>query len=308
MILTITLNPAVDHTLELEDFKKGEVNRAIRSYKKAGGKGLNVSKVIGFAGGKTIATGFLGGDTGKWIAGELHGMRIMNDFVYTDKETRTNTKIIDITTEEVTDINETGEEIDISYVNELKTILHTIISNGDIVVLSGSLPKGMSAEVYTEIIEFSKEKGARVVLDATRDALKLALKTAPFMIKPNIHELEEIFDTEFTTMDEIKNACYKFIESGVSVVLVSMGGDGALLVTKDGVHKIDGIKVRVKNTVGAGDSMVGSFIFKYYEENDMISAFKYAVATATVHVSLGTTEGKKDEIEKYCSEIRVYSV
>ncbi|SHE30030.1 1-phosphofructokinase [Alkalibacter saccharofermentans] len=308
MIITVTLNPAVDHSIEVDGFKPGLVNKASKTYKKAGGKGINVSKTISYAGGKTTATGFLGGNTGEWISRELKNAGIIDKFIFTDKSTRTNIKIVDTATEEVTDINEKGDELDSMYLDSLESSLYSMINVGDMVVLSGSLPGGMSESVYETMILKSREKGAKVVLDATQEALKLALRAKPFMIKPNIHELEEIFDNPLDSIESIKEACYKFIDSGVNVVLLSMGGEGALLVTRDFVKKIDGIKVKVKNTVGAGDSMVGSFVYKYEQTGNLEEAFKYAVATATVHVGEGTTLGNLDLIKGYLDQITVYSV
>ncbi|HAE62471.1 MAG TPA: 1-phosphofructokinase [Eubacteriaceae bacterium] len=308
MIITVTLNPAVDHSIEIDGFKPGSVNKASKTYKKAGGKGINVSKTISYAGGKTTATGFLGGKTGEWIASEIQNADIIDKFIITDKDTRTNIKIVDISNEEVTDINEKGATLEHKYLDTLESSLYSMINAEDIVVLSGSLPGGMSEDVYEKMILKSNEKGAKVVLDATQEALRLALTTRPFMIKPNIHELEEIFENPLDSIESIKEACLKFIESGVEVVLLSMGGDGALLVTRDFIKKIDGIKVKVKNTVGAGDSMVGSFVFRYEQTKDLEEAFKYAVATATVHVEEGTTLDKQKMIKGYLDQISVYSV
>lgn len=275
MIYTVTFNPAIDYVVELVSFNIGEINRTTREYMNLGGKGVNVSRVLTNLEVPNVALGFVAGFTGDALRNGLERMGVKTDFISLEEgNTRINVNIKGV---EETDINARGPEIPNSAIDELLKKLDNLQS-GDTLVLAGSIPTSLPNDMYERIMERLYGKGIRFVVDATRDLLVKSLKYEPFLIKPNNHELGEIFGLELTTDNEIIYYARELKKQGAKNVLISMAGDGAILVDENDVaHKIGTPKGKVKNSVGAGDSMVAGFCAGYLEKGD----YKYALRMGT---------------------------
>lgn len=275
MIYTVTFNPAIDYVVELVSFNIGEINRTTREYMNLGGKGVNVSRVLTNLEVPNVALGFVAGFTGDALRTGLERMGVKTDFIsLKEGNTRINVNIKGV---EETDINARGPEIPNSAIDELFKKLDNLQS-GDTLVLAGSIPTSLPNDMYERIMERLYGKGIRFVVDATRDLLVKSLKYEPFLIKPNNHELGEIFGLELTTDNEIIYYARELKKQGAKNVLISMAGDGAILVDENDVaHKIGTPKGKVKNSVGAGDSMVAGFCAGYLEKGD----YKYALRMGT---------------------------
>lgn len=258
MIYTITFNPAVDYVVHIDELQVGKVNRSNSEEIYFGGKGINVSMVLNELGIKSKAMGFVAGFTGAAIEKGLADEGIETDFVHLDKGfTRINVKI---KSHAETELNGQGPEIPTEKLYELFDKLE-VIKDNDGVILAGSIPSYLPSDIYERILEHLKGKNIRAVVDATNDLLVSVLKYRPFLIKPNNYELGDIFGVNVKTNDEIIKYAGKLKEMGAVNVLVSMAGDGAVLLDEFGNTHVCGVcKGRVKNSVGAGDSMVAGFL------------------------------------------------
>lgn len=290
MIITVTLNPAADKTLNINNFSIGNVNRASAIRLDAGGKGINVSKVIKELGGESKAVGILAGNTGRFIKNYLDSKTIENEFIFINGETRTNIKIVDEVNHTNTDVNEYGPEVSD---NDLNVLLSNILSKADkdlILVLSGSIPRNTDKKIYKLWVDKVKEKGAKVILDADGDLLKYGIESGPYIIKPNIHELEELFNKKINGINEAVNYSKKFFEYGIELVVVSLGEKGALFIKKDKAIWAKGIKAEVKSTVGAGDSMVAALAYAEDKKFNLEKAVMLSVACGTASVMTSGTQ------------------
>lgn len=279
MIFTVTLNPALDKTVEIPNFTLGAVNRITSLRTDPGGKGINVSKVIAKLEGNSTALGILGGNTGQAIADGLNKMGLNCSFLRVEGETRTNLKVIDPVNHTNTDINEPGFEVTEMFLEILLKNLTQMIKLGDIVVLSGSLPKGAPKDTYAAWITRCKDAGAKVFLDADGDVLLKSLPARPYLVKPNNDELSRLVGRELSTVEELAEVAKHLLDDGIEKVVVSMGGKGALYVTKDVTLYAEGLKVPVGSTVGAGDSVVASLAVA--EERGMSLEDTVVLSTAT---------------------------
>ena len=258
MVYTVTFNPAIDYIVHTDEMTVGSVNRAKGEEIYFGGKGINVSMVLNELGIKSRALGFVAGFTGSAIEKGVAEKGIETDFVHLDNGfSRINVKI---KSGDETELNGQGPFIDDKSLNELFSKLDKL-TEGDTIVLAGSIPASMPSDVYEKILERLSGKNVKAVVDATKDLLMNVLKYKPFLIKPNNHELGEIFGVTLKTNEEIAKYAKKLKDMGARNVLVSMAGDGALLLDENGKTHICGVcKGKVKNSVGAGDSMVAGFI------------------------------------------------
>lgn len=258
MVYTVTFNPAVDYVVRTGEIKIGSVNRAESEEIFCGGKGINVSLMLSELGIRSKALGFVAGFTGDAIEKEVARRGVETEFVHLEKGfSRINVKI---KCGAETELNGQGPEINDSALNELFTKLDKI-ENGDTLVLAGSIPSTLPSDIYERILERLSGKNIKTAVDATKDLLLKVLKFKPFLIKPNNHELGEMFGVTLKTTAEIEEYAAKLKEMGAVNVLVSMAGDGALLLDENGKTHICGVcKGTVKNSVGAGDSMVAGFI------------------------------------------------
>ncbi|MEE0185534.1 MAG: 1-phosphofructokinase [Oscillospiraceae bacterium] len=258
MIYTVTFNPAIDYVVRTGEMKVGVVNRTESEEIYFGGKGLNVSIILNELGIKSEALGFVAGFTGEAIENGMAKDGIKTDFVHLDNGfSRINVKI---QSSFETEINGQGPEISEENIEELFKKLNKI-QDGDTIVLAGSIPASLPSDIYERILEYLKNKKIRAIVDATGDLLMNVLKYKPFLIKPNNFELEEIFGVELKTAEDVSEYALKLKEMGAVNVLVSMAGDGAILADENGkIHACGVCSGTVKNSVGAGDSMVAGFI------------------------------------------------
>lgn len=305
MIRTITLNPAVDKTIEIGNFEVGKVNRVSSIRLDAGGKGINVSKVIKNLGGKSIAMGILGGRAGEFIKEYLDSSQIINDFIFTEDETRTNVKIVDKLAKTNTDINEAGQNISQEVLQEVNRKIKEDTNSNDIVIFSGSIPSNVEKTIYRDWISQVKKKGAKAILDADGELLAEGIKAAPYLIKPNIHELEGMFNRSICGIKEVEEVAKNLLEYGIISVVVSLGSEGALFVHREHTIYAHGLKVEVKSTVGAGDSMVAALAYSIEQGYSFEEAVKLAVATGTANVMTAGTEASDiDTIKKLETEVK----
>lgn len=258
MVYTVTFNPAIDYVVHMGEMRLGATNRSEREEMYFGGKGINVSIVLRELGVESKALGFTAGFTGEAIEKGLADMGIETDFVWLEKgNSRINVKI---KSADETELNGQGPDIDDKAVAALFEKLDDL-SDGDTLILAGSIPSTLPADIYERILERLSHKKIRTVVDATKDLLLNVLKYKPFLIKPNNHELGEMFGVEAETDEEIEKYARKLQEMGAVNVLVSMAGDGAMLIDERAVmHRCGVCKGEVKNSVGAGDSMVAGFM------------------------------------------------
>lgn len=279
MIYTVTFNPSLDYIVGVDHFELGMTNRTSYEQLLAGGKGINVSYVLKNLGFKSTALGFLAGFVGEEIKKRLTEDGINADFFMIENGvSRINVKLKNI---DGTEINGRGPDIKTYEVEELKAKINTL-QEGDILVLAGSIPQSMPDTIYMEIMNNLCGKGIDIVVDATKDLLMNVLSYKPFLIKPNNHELGEIFGVKLQTRDSVIPYAKKLQEKGARNVLVSMAGAGAVLVAEDGtVYMSDAPKGRVINAVGAGDSMVAGFVAGYLETQDYEYAFHKGIAAGS---------------------------
>lgn len=308
MITTVTLNAAIDKTIEIENFTLGQVNRIIKTELKAGGKGINVSKVVKSLGEETLCTGFLGGQTGKWINSRLKTLNIASDFIWIDKDTRTNIKIIDTKTREITDINDQGEEIDDIYIQKLSQRIEEAAALSSVMVFSGSLPQNIPNDIYRHFIEIAKKKGCKTITDTNGPALIEAVKAVPYMLKPNIHELEDTYGVKIRDEQELMEHCKKLLNQGIELVVVSMGADGVILASEKKILKADVIPVTVKNTVGAGDTMVAVFAYGIHKGMELEETLRLSVAAAARTVGNGSIIHSLEEIKELAPKVQIRTI
>ncbi|GAA0179657.1 1-phosphofructokinase [Clostridium sediminicola] len=305
MIVTVTLNPALDKTMEIDDFSVERVNREKKSRVDAGGKGINVSKVIKELGGASIATGFLAGNSGNFIKEQLDQFGIQNDFVFTNGETRTNLKVVDLKNKTYTDINENGPIISEEDLKNVENKMNKYLVDGSVLVLSGSIPKNLNKDLYCKMIISAKEIGAKVILDADGELLKEGLQAGPYLVKPNIDELERLYGVKLKTNEEIIECAKKLFNYGIEVVVVSLGGEGSIFITEDNTAMVEPIKVDVKSTVGAGDSMVAALALSIDENYLFDKVIRLAVASGTGAVTMeGTQAPSIDKVLKIYDEVK----
>jgi 1-phosphofructokinase len=279
VIYTVTFNPSLDYIVSVKDFRSGMTNRTSSELMLAGGKGINVSIVLGNLGIKSTALGFIAGFTGDEIVRRLHNGGINSEFIkINDGISRINIKLKSI---DGTEINGQGPHIDSSHIEQLMNRLRRLES-GDVLVLAGSIPAGISDNIYKDIMDMLKDKGVQIVVDATSRLLTNVLEYNPFFIKPNQHELGDIFNVTLNTQEEVIPYALELKKMGAVNVCVSMGGKGAILVADDGnVYKAKAPDGILKNSVGAGDSLVAGFLSGWIEKKDYEYAFRKGVATGS---------------------------
>lgn len=290
MVITVTLNPAIDRTLYLGNLNKGQLNRVSNSRIDIGGKGINVSKVLKNFGIDSICTGFIGGTWENYFSDELNTRNINSEFIHIKKEIRTNIKIVDKLNSENTDINESGPEISYEELKQFISNFEEMCHKGDVVVLSGGVGPTIPKNIYYTLINIAKDKGALTVLDAEGELLSEGIKAKPDIIKPNEFEFGILCKSEFTSEQDIAAAGGKFVSKGIGKVLVSLGSQGAIYITQSGAYSCGTIKVPVKSTVGAGDSMVAALVYSVINNLDDRMSLKFAIACGAAAVSLEGTQ------------------
>ena len=306
MITTVTLNPAIDRTIVLNHFEYGSVNRLANSREDIGGKGINVARILLALGSDARAVGFIGKHNYPQVEALLQTDAIPAEFIYIDAPTRMNIKLLESSTHITTDINEAGFTVNRQDISAVRKLIQTAAEGSAYIVFSGSVPIGLSPSIYREIIE-SVPSQCRVALDADGLLLLESLKTKPFLIKPNIHELESALGRTLSGSREIVEAAEGLIaQYGISYILVSMGGSGSILVTAEQSLIASPLPVNVKGTVGAGDSMLAGFIHGLTEGYDISASLAWATACGALAVSQeGTQAFAKSDVERLAAQVSI---
>ncbi|MGG1617937.1 1-phosphofructokinase [Paenibacillus sp. NRS-1782] len=300
MIYTVTLNPSIDYIVEVEDLKLGDLNRMKRDLKLPGGKGINVSRVLNQLGADSTAIGFLGGFTGRFINDTLREESIKTNFVTIEDDTRINIKLKH---GDETEINGLGPAIREQEADALVQKLSGLQKN-DIVVLSGSIPPSLGGDFYDRLISVCQQTGAEFVIDTTGEALMKALVHKPLLVKPNHHELAELFGVTINSKEGIVTYGRKLLEAGAKNVLISMAGEGALFITVDEVYHANVPAGTVKNSVGAGDSMIAGFVGTLALHGDPIEAFRAGVASGSA-TAFSDDLATREKIEQLRSQVAI---
>ena len=297
MIYTVTFNPALDYIVTLDELKTGCVNRTGTEQILPGGKGINVSTVLKNLGFENTALGFVAGFTGREIEKRLKEFGCKTEFIRIEEGmSRINVKL---KADKETEINGTGPEISRDNLALLFRKFESM-AEGDILVLAGSIPATLPDSIYSDIMKKIEGKGIKCVVDATGDLLLNVLKYRPFLVKPNKHELAEMYHVSIDTEDDIIMYAKRLKESGAVNVLISMAGDGAILIDETGqVHKSPAPEGTVVNSVGAGDSMVAGFIAGFVEKGDYEHAFKMGISAGSASAFSKKLATKEEVLEIY---------
>lgn len=309
MIITVTLNPALDRYAVVENFETDRVNRISRLRVDAGGKGVNVSKLLSELGCETLAAGVIGGSGGAALKAMLDQKGIKNEFVAADVETRTNLKIFDPLNKTYTDINEAGYEMTDEIFGELADRLFAAARKGDMAVLAGKPPKGTDAAALASWVSRLKTRGVDTAVDMEGDELAAAVRERPFIVKPNEDELARLCSLADTETATLLAAAKELAGGGIEYTAVSMGERGALFVTKDAALLARSERVSAVSTVGAGDALLAGFIYSLREGYTFKEAARFACAAATAKVLCeGSSMPKRADVERRLAGISVFAV
>ena len=297
MIITVTLNPALDKTLTLPGFAVNTVNRVQTIRLDPGGKGINVSKSVKALGGKTLSIGILGGASGGYIKAALDRMELPNEMVLSSEQTRTNIKIVDPVLKTNTDINEPGGRVSRETLLAVWEKLTAVVKPGDTVVFAGKNPPGMADELLAAWIRRLKALDVRVCVDTVGEPMRLALAEGPDIIKPNKSELSEIVGADLISDQQVLDAAKALVDKGVGMAVVSMGSNGAIFVTKDRVLRGRCPKVSVVSTVGAGDAMMAALAHYTAAGCSLEETARRSIAVASASVTCdGSQPAELDKI------------
>lgn len=305
MIVTVTLNPAVDRTVEIGQLKRGGLNRITHTETDAGGKGINVSKTIQSLGGSSIAAGFIGGNTGRQIEENLRCMGIRTDFVQIGGESRVNTKVCE-PGGIVTELNEPGPGVDKEQEELLIGKLEEYAAENVLFVLAGSLHRGASPDFYARVIRRLHAKGAKVLLDADREAFRLAAEEKPELIKPNRDEIIRYAGLEENASEEdIIEAAKKMIQKGIGLAAVSLGAGGAMFLNGDSLIRSPGLPVKALSTVGAGDAMAAALALSWEKGLCLAETAKLCIAVSAGAVTTaGTKPPSLEQVRELLRQMR----
>ena len=302
MFYTMTLNPALDYNMTLNEFTPERVNRSVKEEMIPGGKGLMVSRMLKNLGIESTAFGLVAGFTGAELTRMIHELGVRASFVsLPEGMTRINVKLWGSLEGE---INAQGPVCDEKSLQVLFEKL-SLLTKDDTLVLSGSVPASLPKDIYVDMIKHVKDKGTRIVVDATGELLRSTLSYRPFLIKPNHHELGELYGVTLTTKEDVAMYAKKLRDEGARNVLVSMAGDGAVLAAEDGsVWFGEAPKGNVVNTVGSGDSMVAGFLAGYEKTQNAEQAFCTGIASGSAS-AFSAALGTKEEVDRLLETVRV---
>lgn len=298
MILTVTFNPAIDKTAEVDELIPGGLNRLRNVMQDAGGKGINVSKTIYALQGKSVATGFLAGSAGEYIRKVLNGLAIDNDFVWVEGMTRTNLKVLDHEME-LTELNEAGPVITETEIKQLKDKILSLLHPNDFVVLSGNVSAQVRKDIYRELIELVKQQGARVILDADGELFAQGIQAKPYVIKPNKYELATYFGvSQDCSNEEMISLAKTLLNEECRLVVVSMGKQGSIFLSHEGIYQAEALHIQAHSSVGAGDAME--------QDTPMEQLIALAVAcSAGAVMTKGTQPAEKAVVEKLMKQVTI---
>ncbi|MEN0451599.1 1-phosphofructokinase [Staphylococcus aureus] len=300
MIYTVTFNPSIDYVIFTNDFKIDGLNRATATYKFAGGKGINVSRVLKTLDVESTALGFAGGFPGKFIADTLNNSAIQSNFIEVDEDTRINVKL---KTGQETEINAPGPHITSAQFEQLLQQIKNTTSE-DIVIVAGSVPSSIPSDAYAQIAQITAQTGAKLVVDAEKELAESVLSYHPLFIKPNKDELEVMFNTTVNSDEDVIKYGRLLVDKGAQSVIVSLGGDGAIYIDKEISIKAVNPQGKVVNTVGSGDSTVAGMVAGIASGLTIEKAFQQAVACGTA-TAFDEDLATRDAIEKIKSQVTI---
>jgi len=301
MIYTCTFNPSIDHHVSLEIFNKGGLNRTIEEHFQIGGKGINVSMMLNNLGIESTVLGFVGGFTGEFIKTELERENIKHRLINVDGITRINTKMKTLACE--SEINSAGPIVNENNIEELRKIV-SAMNETDVFVLAGNPSAGSDKENYSELAKLCVAKEVDFIVDSTKYNLESTLRYQPLLVKPNIHELEELFETSINTIEDLLMYAKKLKAMGPKNIIVSLGKDGAILLTDQNIYKASAPMGKLINSVGSGDSMVAGFIKGYVSRLKEEELLKLAVACGSAS-AFSQKLASEEKVEKLFNEIKV---
>ena len=306
MILTVTLNAAVDKTYTVENFRIDRVHRPASWRIVPGGKGINVARVYTELGGEALATGFAGGHNGDYV---LEGMRtegLKHDFIRTAGESRVCIAILDPANKTQTELNEIGPEIAADEVERLRVKYESLVPGVEYAVLSGSTPPGVPDSIYREMVEIANHYEVPAVLDTSGEPLIQGLSAKPFMAKPNVHELSAVVGKQLATVEEVAEAATELNARGIEVVVVTLGRDGALVAGKDGVWRAKPPEIPFVSAVGSGDAFAAAFVYVVASGGPISEALKLGTGAGAANaMTFGAGFCKRDDIMRLAGETEV---
>ncbi|SHJ07724.1 fructose-1-phosphate kinase [Dethiosulfatibacter aminovorans DSM 17477] len=281
-VLTLTLNPALDKTVEIDSLEHGGLNRIREGRIDAGGKGINVAKVLKNLAVDVRATGIVAGHQGRSLLAYMNDLDIESDFLEIEGETRTNLKVYDRSKSEITEFNENGTFVSEENLERFDNLLERVLNDVEVFVLSGSIPPGIDSDIYKKYIEKAKAKNIRTILDADGEIFRKGLEAKPYAVKPNIHELEQFFGRKYSSDKEVVEDIKKLIDRGVKLVVVSMGGEGSIIANETETYRVRPFPIEVKSTVGSGDSMVAALSYSIMNNHGIEFIAKWITSAGTM--------------------------
>ena len=306
MILTVTMNAAIDKRYVVKCFEEGQVNRVTTCTYTPGGKGLNVSKPASIAGAEVVATGFVGGHAGDYIVDSLKNFGIKSEFYHMNEESRSCINIWNEEKREQTEFLEPGFTVSEEDFDKFMEKFEKLIVWADVVAISGSLPKGLDGTAYQRMVKAVKDAGKKVILDTSGNLLEMGIKAKPTMVKPNIDEIRMLTGSHCDTREELVEAAQKIHRAGIEVVVISSGGEGSVLVCDNGVYRAVVPKIDAVNTVGCGDSMIAGFALGFEKNLPIEETLKLASAiSAAAALREETGFFVKEDMERILPDIKI---
>ncbi len=309
MITALSLSPAVDRIYMIENFTPGSLYRVGNCLQSAGGKGINVSRVLKTLGARVRVLGFKAGHTGHWLEKSLEDLGAETDLITVEGQSRTNNNIIDKVNGLETEILEEGPTIDNEAWEVFLRKFRSCLRDTKVLVCSGGLPSGLGADTYACLIREAGEAGVKTILDSSGEVLKQGVEAGPYLIKPNLKELCTYFNRQLAEDAQIVEACREILKKGVSIVVISLGERGALLVSEEKVLKAHPVEVKAVNTIGSGDSMVAGISLGLAEELPLEECFRLGCACAasnTEFIKIGVID--EGRVERLKREIAIYEL
>lgn len=306
MITTVTLNPAIDRSYIINNFKPNNNYRIDDVTVTVGGKGINVARTVSALGEKLNATGFLGGITADYIKKQLNDLGIATSFVKINDESRNFTAIIDPINRTETTVNEVGPFVSKTELTKFIKEYIKILKYSKIIIASGSVPKGVPKTIYRDMVKIAKDNNVLPIIDASGKFLEEAIKAKPYMIKPNLKELRELVGYELNNEYEIIHESKYICKQGVGLVVISLGSKGAIFTTREKVIKVEAPNIKAVNTVGSGDALVAGFAVALVNKFDLDNAFRYGIACGAANtLEKGIANIKKETVERLFSQVKL---
>ena len=309
MILTLTLNPCIDKTIFLDQLEVGSYNRVKSTREDLAGKGLNVSIVLNNLGEETLCKGFNFKSNGRLLDELLDSHKVARDFIMEEGAIRTNIKLFDQSCQVMTEVNEAGPLVSKSCLEKLLKDMEASLEHADILVMSGSIPPGVPADIYRKLIRMANEKQVKTILDAAGEPLLLGLKEKPFLIKPNTLEFEQAFSREIESGMDTLEIARQVVSSGIPYLCLSMGADGAMLVDREHAYRARPLPLKPQGLTGAGDSMVAGMCYAIQNHLGTFDMLRYAMAAAGGSIRQeGTILAGKSDIEELLPLVEIETV